>query len=250
MAGDAAIVNTVGVTLVEISIAVFLYGIATMQALVYWAKYRDDARWIRFGVVWEWFLETVHTVLCLHLIYSYTVFDWGDMEKTESIVWSFTASCFLAVFVAVFVQGFLGWRVYLLSKQDWRVILPLVLLLLMRATFGCCSISVMGMSKTWDHWRSLPYGRALLACALSSAAATDLYTWILLLYCLRRAQKTTRRTATLMKRLQIYVVSSGCLTMFISVTIILTFALMQSNLLFAGLIQIQSKLYANCFFAR
>ncbi|KZT63353.1 hypothetical protein DAEQUDRAFT_815696, partial [Daedalea quercina L-15889] len=193
MSGDAAVVNTVGVILLEVYIAVFLYGMLTMQGLVYWTKYRTDETWVRSGVGLIWILETIHTVFCLHLVYSYAVIDWGDVAATGSVVWSFSASSLTAVFIAVFAQSFLGWRMYILSHKNLWITAPLALLLTIRTAFGCCAIAITEASKTWVHWRSLSYGRALLACAISSSAVTDLYIWVLLLYILQRSLTGSQR---------------------------------------------------------
>ncbi|KZT05771.1 uncharacterized protein LAESUDRAFT_813300, partial [Laetiporus sulphureus 93-53] len=169
-----------GALLVEMFVAVMLYGITTTQSYVYWWNYPFDSSMTKRTVLVVWFLETIHTAFCLDMIYEYVITDFGNLARVELIVWS------------------------------------------------------VGVTLT---------------SGLSLAAVVDFIIASFLMYYLQQGRSGTRRTDHLIKSLQAYVINTGSLTMLVSIAILMTFLFYKNSLLFTGLVEIQSKLYANSFLA-
>ncbi|EED82438.1 predicted protein [Postia placenta Mad-698-R] len=167
-----------GAFIMELAITVMLYGITTTQAHFYWWSYPQDAKLIKRIVLIVWILETVHTVFCLHLMYNYTIVDFGSLEHVVNLVWSSLQ------------------RSYKVSDRNVVItVIPAILL----------------------------FVRVVLS------AVVDLVIAALLIYYLQSNQSLSQRI--------------------VSIAIVLTFALINGSFLFLGLVEIQSKLYANSFLA-
>ncbi|KAL6302052.1 hypothetical protein BKA93DRAFT_827705 [Sparassis latifolia] len=115
--------------LVEVFVAIFLYGIATAQVYFYWMNFANDSVWIRSTVLLVWVLETVHTCMCVKMITQYTIVDFGDVPAVAHIIWSAGVTVMLAVLIAAMVQTFFIHRIWILSRRSKLITaIPAVLL--------------------------------------------------------------------------------------------------------------------------
>ncbi|PCH34532.1 hypothetical protein WOLCODRAFT_139416 [Wolfiporia cocos MD-104 SS10] len=241
--------NLAGALLIEMFMAVLLYGITTTQAYMYWWNYPNDSKLTRRTVVTIWFLETVHTAFCLDMIYSYVIVDFGNIARIEKIVWSVGATVLTAVIIAAIVQSFFIHRIWILSQHSLvMTIIPAVCLFL-RVALGCATATLTWTIGYWPAFRTSIGPMFTLTTGLSLAALVDFIIAAAMIYYLRRSQTSSRRTAHLIRSIEAYVINTGSLTMLVSVAIVLTFTLEKGSLLFTGLVEIQSKLYANSFLA-
>ncbi|KAF9810701.1 hypothetical protein IEO21_06835 [Rhodonia placenta] len=211
-----------GAFIMELAITVMLYGITTTQAHFYWWSYPQDAKLIKRIVLIVWILETVHTVFCLHLMYNYTIVDFGSLEHVVNLVWSSLQRSF--------------------KVSDRNVVITVIpaILLFVRVEFHSSlgpRVSTHGVSII-----TITFGLVL-------SAVVDLVIAALLIYYLQSNQSLSQRTHHIISSLQAYVINTGALTMIVSIAIVLTFALINGSFLFLGLVEIQSKLYANSFLA-
>jgi len=88
-----------------------------------------------------------------------------------------------------------------------------------------------------------------VSCGLGLAVVVDLIIAFTLVYYLHKSRSGFQATDNLVRTLQTYVINSGGLTMICSIAVVATFAAIADNYVFLGLVEIQSKLYANSFLA-
>ncbi|KAK7693110.1 hypothetical protein QCA50_002676 [Cerrena zonata] len=81
-----------GGLIMELCIALILYGVTTAQAYVYLLNCKKDPWWLKLMVAAVWVLETVHTAFMLRQIYYYTIISFGDFESIAKIDWSIGVS--------------------------------------------------------------------------------------------------------------------------------------------------------------
>jgi len=112
-----AVENLAGAFLVEILIAILLYGTMTTQAYIYWWNYPGDSGRTRGTVLIVWILETVHTAFCFDLIWEYAIVDFGKIIRIDRIVWSAGASI---VFSVRSRQSFLNNIIHFISRSLLR----------------------------------------------------------------------------------------------------------------------------------
>lgn len=243
---ETIIETLAGALLVEVFIAVILYGNAIAQAYDYWWNFPDDGILNRRMVLVVWILDTIHTIFCICLVYSYVILDFDDPASLEKIVWSVGATVVTAVILPAIVQSFFLQHIWIISKHNlWLTAIPSVLLIL-RIALGLASASLTWKLKIWDGFRASVGPLFTLTCGFSLSAVVDIIISATLLFYVARGQK---KSDNIVKSLQRYVINTGCLTMLVSIAIVLTFILMKDTLVFAGLVEIQCKLYANSFIA-
>ncbi|KAL6299276.1 hypothetical protein BKA93DRAFT_610713 [Sparassis latifolia] len=234
---------------IAISLAAMLYGITTAQSYLYWWNFPNDVRIIRWTVLFVWILETLHTAFCLHMIYHYVITGFGNVAEASLIIWSTGASVFSEVIVAAFVQGFFIRRIWILSHKSIIVTTIPSVLLVARVGLSWGSGVLTLTTSTWAEFDKRKGSFFTVTCGLSFAAATDLAIAVILIYYLRRSRTGFQGTDQLIRSMQSYVINSGALTMFVSISIVLTFVFVKNSLVFVGLVHVQGKLYANSFLA-
>ncbi|KZT02007.1 uncharacterized protein LAESUDRAFT_445415 [Laetiporus sulphureus 93-53] len=245
----SAIEKLTGALLIEICMAVMLYGMSTIQAYVYWWNYPDDPLTIRSIVGTVWILETTHTAFCLHLIYSYMVKDFGNVQPIEHIVWSAGAAVLVAVFVAAIAQGFFIRRIWVLSRNNRFITCVAATLLFCRVCTGIATSILSWNITEWASFRTSIGPLFTLTFGVSLAATEDMLIAGTLIYYLQKSRTGARRTDHLIRTLQTYIINTGSLTMLVSITIVLTYIFYEGSLLFVGMVTVQGKLYANSFLA-
>jgi len=155
----------------------------------------------------------------------------------------------VAIFIAVLVQSFFIHRIWILSgRKVWVTTIPAVLLFC-RVCLGCVAVAWTWTIPYFPKFSTFLATKIALTFALSSSAAVDLIVASLSVYYLRMRHAFIPQTKHIINYLQVYFVNTGALTMTVSVAIVLTFVFMHDSFLFVGLVEIQSKLYANSFLA-
>ena len=86
-------------------IAVYrFYGITNLQTFLYFRTFPDDKWWNKIGVFWLWyadpsrlhhilmvyprFLDTIHIILCVYMVYYYVVTEFGNPFALLTLNWS------------------------------------------------------------------------------------------------------------------------------------------------------------------
>lgn len=241
--------HLVGGFFVLVLLAIMLYGILTTQAYVYWWNYANDSRLSRWTVAVLMILETIHTGFCFAALYDYVIIDFNDVLKVDDIVWTYATSVIAAIIVATIVQSFFIHRIWILSKRSVLITSIPAFLLFFKAVLGLATASYMYKLRTWAEFRGKIMPLSLFASSLSLAAAVDLIISTMLIVNLQQSRTGSHRTDHIIKLVQLYAINTGALTMLVSLAIILTFALLKDSLVFAGLVEVQSKLYTIAFLA-
>ncbi|KAI6104619.1 hypothetical protein EV401DRAFT_2214250 [Pisolithus croceorrhizus] len=120
-----------------------LYGIATLQAYMYYMHYSEDAWAIRFLVTAVWILSTLHFSFMCHFLYYYLIINYGVPMSFLYVVWFvylsvsklhpvdeiLQASILMHAFVATAVQCFFVHQIYHLCRPQvkWWVTAPMML---------------------------------------------------------------------------------------------------------------------------
>ncbi|EPS97982.1 hypothetical protein FOMPIDRAFT_1127384 [Fomitopsis schrenkii] len=80
--------STYGAAHLGVCIACVFYGITNLQTFLYFRTFPDDKWWNKVGVFWLWFLDTVHVVLCVYMVYYYVVTEFGNPFALLTLNWS------------------------------------------------------------------------------------------------------------------------------------------------------------------
>ncbi|KAI0337695.1 hypothetical protein BDW22DRAFT_1433117 [Trametopsis cervina] len=209
---------TAGPLLVFVCLAFIVYGIFVAQLYYYSLNYPNDSRSLR-GYVWfVALLETCHTVFCIVAVYAYLIIHFGDaVNGVDRVNWSMRTTVVLEIMMVALVQGLYTWRIWHVSNKS--MIMPLIpaFLFISRFCLGITSFGLMSLCDTWVDFLQLKSLQGTLSATYATELATDASISAILVYCIP--------------------------------AVIITFNAARNNLLFAGLIELRSKLYANTMLA-
>lgn len=194
-------------------------------------------------------IETLHTAFCIDFIYAYLITNFGDASTLDRIYWSVGVTVILGVLVSGVAHAFYIRRVWIMSKHNIPLTLLLIGLALLRFSFGMTTSSLLYTIPIWNKFHTEKLPLTTLAGGLSSAAAVDLIVATSLIIFLDHGRTGVERSDSRINLLMVYTINTGLITSIVSVAILITYAAFRSKLVFMGLVEIQSKLYANSLLA-
>jgi len=246
--GSAFMEHFGGGFLIEMFLVAVFYGISTCQAYVYWSNFPRDGKLTRAAVVTVWVMETVHTFFCLDKMYTIFVVDFGDIEEVLVPPWSGGATVLGEALIAVTVQSFFIRRIYILSQGSKWIMIP-AFLALSRFVFALACAILLWLTPTWTQFAADRTSFVITVVTLALTVAVDFSVMVLMIYHLQHSRTGFDKTDHLVKTLMIYTVNTGALTMLTSIMTVITFILVKDSLVYAGLIEVEGKIYANTFLA-
>ncbi|CAL1703621.1 unnamed protein product [Somion occarium] len=247
MASVPTVPGVLGGFIVSECFAILLYGIMVAQAYVYMLNCKGDGPLLKSVVAAVALLETLHTAFIIHIIYTYAIEDFGNLEATGAITWS-TASCVLIEMLVVgLVQGFYIFRIWIISGGSLVLTIVTSILLFARVTFGLGTSALLIKFKFYSTFRAQFGPLVTFTCGLSLAVAVDVLIAAILVYYLIRDKPGFKATENVVRTLVVYFVNTGVITMLVSIIILIFFFVFKESLIFGGMVLIASKLYSNSF---
>ncbi|KAK7693114.1 hypothetical protein QCA50_002680 [Cerrena zonata] len=241
------IANFMGGFIIELCIALILYGVTTAQAYVYLLNCKEDSWRLKLMVAAVWILETLHTVFMLRIIYYDAIISFGDFESIAKIDWSIGLVLFAENCIVALVQGYYIRRIWILSGHMVLLIIGLVVLLAARIGFHTTSAVYTFISPTWVTFQGGFAANLCVEVANGLSASVDGIIAASMIFFLQRSRTPFKRTDGVLRWLMAYSVNTGLIMMIFSISIAITYSRVQGSLVFAGLVTIVSKLYANSF---
>ncbi|KAF5348243.1 hypothetical protein D9756_010502 [Leucocoprinus leucothites] len=99
-----------------------LLGVLTVQLYIYYVSFPNDRKLVKFAVFWVYLVGIAQTILVLWDLYNFAVFV-GCVHRTVAAHFWFSGILSSAI-VALTVQWFYAYRIYVLSKKYWiRVVI-------------------------------------------------------------------------------------------------------------------------------
>ncbi|KAI0714566.1 hypothetical protein C8Q76DRAFT_727190 [Earliella scabrosa] len=239
--------ESMGAVLIGSLIALFLSGAVWMQVFLYWQLYPKDALRIKIMVMFVWLLDTLHSVMTITANWQYLIDDFGKWETIDHIEWSIAVSVALTASITFFVHCFFIHRIYSLSRGNWYITIPLVLLALVRLIAASISTSEMIDLESYEGF--VTGYDFVFTIGLSTAASLDIFITAGLCYFLRRGRSGLGSMDKIIDSITLYTVENGMLTCVTTVVSLICWLTMPTNLIFLGLHFAISKLYANSFLA-
>ncbi|KAI0341068.1 hypothetical protein BDW22DRAFT_1445552 [Trametopsis cervina] len=109
-AGVLGVIETFAGPLVVLTcFSLILYGIFLAQVLYYWTTYERDPLSIKLWVILAALFETCHTTMCIHVLYYYFIQHYGDVRNgLDHIVWSAVVSLYCEEGIIAVAQRYSG----------------------------------------------------------------------------------------------------------------------------------------------
>ncbi|KAI0799695.1 hypothetical protein BC629DRAFT_190817 [Irpex lacteus] len=239
----------IGPAFMIISCALILYGVFCAQTYYYWTNYRDHVL-LRCVVGLLMVLETAHTALCMHLMYSYLVDAWGNVFSIIKVIPTVGITIYLELIISSIVQAWYIYRIWRLRRQIVPIMF-LVATLLAHVGTSFRAAAYTNQYATWIEVYSDKHFTIDSNCSFGLNIALDAsITSILIIYLLRDRSKAVRRsTRSMTSSLMNFAFSTGILTVLTSCGLFVALNVAKHTLTFGGMVQFIAKLYANSMLA-
>lgn len=232
-----------------ICIAFILYGMTSIQTYACFRNFPEDSVRVKTTVVVVWLLETAHTAFCIEFTYQYLIIGYGNPLILAQIHWSAGVLTTTTLVIVTIVHSFFIYRIWVLSNKYLPAVALPTVLVLINIGFDAAVTAFLYKYRTWGAFHAQTETLVAVYVASSLLVAIDILVTATLIYYLHRRRTRYERTNHLVRQLEMYVVNSGAITIAASMSVLLTFALLNDNLLYAGLEQILCKLYSNALLA-
>ncbi|KAJ7052236.1 hypothetical protein C8F01DRAFT_1376124 [Mycena amicta] len=240
--------STLGAMLIGTLVGAVLFGVATMQTYVYWTRFPDDHCAIKATVCFIWLAEAINVGLISHTLYTFLVLDYGHPERLlQRPPRSIIGYAFMTPIIAVTVQVFFSYRIYVLSKSR---IIPFLAYMLsfVRFAFGTALLAVsLGVSSVNEfvtkwHWLGLTLW--------SLSAAEDVLITATLVYLLMQQRRGVHKSTTaFLNKIIMWTVETGLLTCSCSLVTVFLFHTMPSNFIWLSFSIIEARMFSNSLLA-
>ncbi|KAK0487851.1 hypothetical protein IW261DRAFT_1558893 [Armillaria novae-zelandiae] len=245
---DLNINNTLGAVLIGFAIACCVYGILVTQIFSYFSRYPFDRPVYKGLVLLILLLETVDQIFIGHVVYHYAISNFANVLALVqgSVTWSFILQQTVGAVVGCIVKTSFALRVWRFSERN-KFITGIILLL----TYGQLGLAITFTLKAFELTGVFEVVnlRVLGSTSLGVGVLTDMVTAISLCYFLNKLRTGYHKSDSLVNSLVLYAINTGALTSAVSLSTLILYNIMPTNLVFIACFFILSKLYAISFMA-
>ncbi|KAJ2933507.1 hypothetical protein H1R20_g3601, partial [Candolleomyces eurysporus] len=244
----ATLDNTLGAMQIGAMMAMFLFGILTMQFDTYFQLFTDDHLGPKIMVVIVWVLECAHTICSAAEAYRGTITYYGNIAGYQRFPLMGLATV-LGALITVIAQCFFALRVWKAHTNPFRYIgAACGVASFVRAIAGIFLGTRFMVAKTLVEYR-VRYGW-LIRTLLGSGVAIDVVIAVSMLYFLLTKRKSGFTSTTrLVDRLLAYTVRTGLLTSVTAIIVLVTFVTIPDAYIWGGFYVFLAKLYSNSLFS-
>ncbi|KAJ7657008.1 hypothetical protein DFH06DRAFT_1473511 [Mycena polygramma] len=235
--------TTMGALLIGSFFASLLSGVVILQTLLYLRAYKADPLGFRLLVLAVSGLDTLHTAFIWAGLWDYFIAYYGNASKIDYIPWSISLTVILTALVTFLVHCFFAHRIMLLSKRNWLMVAPVVILALVRLGSASVSTSEMFRYKSFELFKL--HARWIFTLGLSVSSAVDIVITGLLFYLFQSNRPDAGHLKHVLDKLKLYAFETGSLTCIGTIVSMICWVAMSQNLIFLGLHFVIGKLYAN-----
>ncbi|CAA7270107.1 unnamed protein product [Cyclocybe aegerita] len=247
-AGGALDVNgTLGALCIGVLISVFLFGIATVQAYIYYSNFPEDKVKLKILVAVVWILELAHCISICHSLYFFTISSYGDPRALIKPPSTLYLTIIFSGFIVPIVQAFFAERVRVISG---RLLIPIVCWTLSVVRF---SMSLVASAEAFRMTTLEQYQKDwkwLLTTVLAMGAATDIIVAAALCFYLRAQRSTSHeKTVTMIDKIIAWTIQTGLMTSLTGLVMLICFLAMPHNFIWLGFFMFLARMFSNSLFA-
>ncbi|OAX40514.1 hypothetical protein K503DRAFT_768518 [Rhizopogon vinicolor AM-OR11-026] len=240
--------DTFGALFIAGNFAAILFGVTNVQAFVYFQTHRGSGiTSLKLVIIGLWTLDALHLAMIIHSVYYYLVIDYANITIVTEIVWSFKLQALFDLVIILIVHLLYAYRIWIVSKGRSRV-LPI--------TVGIIVILELGVdiAMLWAIYRCYVLSDIagvmwVTYTTLGTGTFIDFVIASSLCYFLATSRTGFSSTDSLLTKLMVYTINTGCLTSVCSIAGIITCAVMPQTFIFLGIEFLIAKLYINSFLA-
>ncbi|KAG1861777.1 hypothetical protein DFJ58DRAFT_246719 [Suillus subalutaceus] len=240
--------NTFGALFIGVTIAAVLFGLSCVQSFVYFQTHRDTGTtFYKLAVICLWILDALHLALIIHCVYYYLVSNYANVNALAEIVWSFKLQIVVEVFIIYGVHILYLQRIWILSRGQSRT-LPIIvgIVTILNSGVAIALIWAIYQCQVFSDLVKMEWATFL---TLGTITFADVVVASSLCYLLATSRTGFSSTNSLITKLMVYIINTGCLTSICSMVAVITCAIMPTNFIFLAIEFLLAKLYVNSFLA-
>jgi hypothetical protein len=239
--------RTFGALMIGGIVAAVFSGFVTAQTFAYFKHYTSDPLPLKALVGVVWLLDLGHTVFVSTALWDHLIAHFGDVARIDFIPWSLAMTIALTAILTFLVHLFFVYRIFKLSPNNYYIAIPLALLACARLCFACLTTAKMITLRSLTKF--IKFYTWSFSCGLSLSSLLDILITTYLCYLLLRQHKTNSSMNHILDSLMLYAFENGSLTCAATVTSLICWLAMHTNLIFMAIHFVISKLYANSLLA-
>jgi len=240
---SVSIPKTFGALLIGGLFASLLSGFVIIQVVVYFKLYPADGPRLKVLVLTIWFLDTCHTICIWLSLWSYFIDNYGNLPGINIIPWSLALSVQFPAILTFIVHTFFAQRIFMLSKRNYILTVPIVVLAILRVVSGSVTTAFMLHLHTFSRFRHDV--RFIFTTGLALSTAVDVIITASLFILLQTSRTGGATLDAVIDALIRYTFETASLTCAGTIASMLCWTITPNNLIFMGLHFVIGKLYAN-----
>ncbi|KAK7690668.1 hypothetical protein QCA50_005767 [Cerrena zonata] len=252
--------DTPGAMLIGQMIAVFLYGLATLQSYIYFVRYPRDTKELKIWVGSMWLIDTLNVILVCYGIYMIlygSSFPNHDNPMTDQGKKSFDIATGLNVLVAILVQCFFVKRIYQLCEDRVKywvtAALSILIMIHISLSFYAIVTVLKALAPAEEIVRAeLPLNSLVLSTILPytlAAVVSDASIAVALILLLRNQRTEFESLNSILSRGINFVLTRFVLVSVVAIIRLITFVRLPETMWFAVSDFAMGKLYFNSLLA-
>ncbi|KIM39529.1 hypothetical protein M413DRAFT_447015 [Hebeloma cylindrosporum] len=240
--------TTIGALQIGSLFAIFLFGIVTLQAYLYYDAFPEDRWTYKTLVAAVWILEAGHTSGVSYQVYHASITLYGKPNELVTFP-ALGAVTAIGGAITLLVQSFFALRLYRVLPKPYKYIGVVCFAL----SFIRCIASIYLTFQAVAARNVAQYNREwrwLVTSILVVGTAVDIVIAISMLWYLaeKRGQELLR-ISTVIDRLIGFTIRTGLLTSLAASTLLICFLTMPNNLIWLALYTFLAKLYSNSLYS-
>jgi len=238
--------NTLGASFVGVVLSSMLYGVTCLQVYSYYSQNcKDDRPFLKYFVITLLTFESLQMAFLIHGHYILAVTNFGDLAADLVIPWSLEAQSFTGIFISSAIQQLYAWRIYKLSMGKTYIPSLIVVLSLAELAFGI--VFFVNTSRR-PSYQEVTTQVPIAVASLSLQVACDLTITITMVYYLL-TRTTMKRTIAATTTLALYFITSGALTLVLSIANLIVFIRFSDTLIYTPFYFVLVRIYFCSFMA-
>jgi hypothetical protein len=235
--------KTFGALLVGGLFASLLSGFVVTQVIVYFKLYPADRARLKILVLAIWCLDTCHTICIWLSLWSYFIENYGNLPEINMIHWSLALSVLFPAILTFLVHIFFAHRIFMLSKRNYILTVPIVILAVLRLVSASVTTAFMLRLHTFSRFKQDV--RFIFTTGLALSTTVDVIITASLFVLLQTSRTGMATLDVIIDTLIRYTFETSSLTCAGTIASMLCWTIIPGNLVFMGLHFVIGKLYAN-----
>ncbi|KAF7293796.1 MYND-type domain-containing protein [Mycena chlorophos] len=243
---------TIGALLVGTLCSYVLLGISTVQAYLYYSRFPDDPRGLKFLVAFVWIIEMAHSGVIGNALYTFAVTDYGNpLSLLAKPPISLGLSIGLSALINAIVQAFFAYRIWIMAPNRIIRLIPIALWLSLLVYFiAALADTVLAIKAPNIQQFTAQYGWLLLGPWVMNLIMDNTITVSLVLLLLNsRARTGFLGTTTLIDQLIKWTIETGMLTSIFSILNLVLYQTEKNTFIWIAIQFVKARMFANSLFA-